>query len=101
MVLFQGAPIPKGAIRFVTHERTPGEGGIAPIIDGKYAVTTPGMLSGKYVVMISGFQATGRKLTIDGNEVAEERQYVPEKFNANSNEQVELNPGENVRDFTL
>ncbi len=98
---FKGQPITKGAIRFVTHDKTPGTGAIGPITDGHYDVKTNGLLSGKYLVMISGFKETGKTLNIDGNEIKEEQQYVPAKFNTNTTEVVELSPGENVRDFDL
>lgn len=100
-VEFNGKPIESGAIRFVTHDKTPGLGGIAPISDGKYAITTEGMFSGKYLVMISGFRKTGRVLKIDGNEVEEKLQYVPSKYNTNATEVLELEPGDNARDFQL
>lgn len=100
-VQFDGKPVEEGAIRFVTHDKTPGPGGIGPIVDGRFTVETSGMLSGKYIVMISGFKETGKVLNIDGNEVVEKLQYVPSKYNSNATEVIELNPGANQLDFSL
>ncbi len=98
---FRGEPIEDGVIRFVTHDKTPGPGGLAPIKDGQYAVTTQGMLSGSYLVTISGFKKTGRTLTIDGNQVEEKLQYVPAKYNSQATEVITLTPGPNALEFSL
>jgi len=101
-VTYRGNPVERGAIRFVTTNETEGVGGVAPITNGQYAIDEDEMYAGNYLVMISAFEYTGRTITIDeGNEVKEERQYLPARYNRNSNERVELAPGENVIDFQL
>ena len=100
-VQFNGKPVEHGAIRFVTHGSTKGPGGIGPISGGRYSVDTEGMVSGKYLVSISGFRETGKILVIDGNEVKEKLQYIPEKYNSNATDVVEINPGDNTLDFSL
>jgi hypothetical protein len=102
-VTFNSKPIAKGAIRFATEDGTAGNGGLGPIVDGAYSINAKGMMAGKYLVLISGFEETGRKHKPEGNgpEISEERQYVPAKFNASSTLTVELNGGANLEDFNL
>ncbi len=98
---WEGTPIAKGNIRFVPHDGTPGPGGIGPIADGKYAVQTGGMLSGKYLVMVFAYRDTGRMSNLGDRQVPVEDQYLPAKFNSSSLEIHELKPGANTLDFTL
>jgi len=101
-ITFAGAPVEKGAIRFVTDAGTPGTGGVGAIRGGEYEVHLDGMLSGKYLVVISGFRLTGKMLQIEPTiAMPEEVQYLPARYNTNSQEYVELSPGENVKDFDL
>lgn len=102
-VTFNSAPIPKGAIRFVTEDGTPGNGGLGPITEGKFSVKSDGMMAGKYLVVISGFEETGRKFKADANgpELNEERQYIPARYNSNSTLTVLLKPGANTEGFDL
>ena len=102
-VTFKSESVKKGAIRFFTEDGTPGNGGLAPITDGKYSVNVKGMYAGKYVVAISGFEETGRKFVPEPGaaEITEERQFIPAKYNSKSKLIVELKKGANTEDFAL
>ncbi|WP_157605514.1 hypothetical protein [Schlesneria paludicola] len=102
-VTYKSKPIEKGAIRFVTEDGTPGEGDLGPITNGRYSLTKKQMMAGKYLVMISAFQDTGRRFIPEPGapEVVEERQYLPKKFNSSSKLKVSLKGGANTEDFNL
>jgi hypothetical protein len=104
---FDGAPIPDGNIRLDPMGDTPGPGGAAKIVEGKYEIPRDsGMLAGKHQVLISATRATGRQVraeNLDGgpSTTAEIVQYIPERYNTSSEEDVDLEPGENSEDFDL
>ena len=103
-VKFNGEPVPKGGIRLSTEDGTPGTGGVSPIEDGHYEIPEDsGMKAGKYLVIINAFKKTGRKIKVDeaGTERDGERQYLPRRYNDDSQEHLELVPGENTKDYDL
>lgn len=103
-VKFNGDPLPKGAVRLSTEDGTPGPGGVSPIEDGHYEITDEsGLKAGKYLVIISAFKKSGRKIIVDeaGTEREEEKQYLPRRYNDSSELHLELTAGENTKDFEL
>lgn len=104
-VIFDGQPIPDGNLRMDPIEGTLGPGGSSAIKDGKYSIPqASGMLAGKYRVRGSATRATGRMIrveTLDGGarEREEIRQYIPDRYNQNSDVVIELAPGENTYNF--
>lgn len=103
-VKFNGEPLPKGSIRLATEDGTPGPGGVSPIENGHYEISDDvGLKAGRYLVMINAFKKTGRKYKVsdDGPEREEEKQYLPRRYNDDSKEHLELTIGENTKDFDL
>ena len=106
-VTFDGKPIEDGNIRLDPIDGTPGPGGAAKIIDGEYAIPrNKGMLAGKHRVLISATRATGVMIRVetlgDGPSQREKiEQYIPDRYNANSELVLELVPGENAKEFDL
>jgi len=104
---FDGAPIPDGNIRLDPIGDTPGPGGAAKIIAGKYEIPRDaGMLAGKHQVLISAARATGRQVRAENlnggpSTIAEIAPYIPARYNANTELDVDLKPGENTEDFDL
>ncbi len=104
---FDGAPIPDGNIRLDPIGDTPGPGGAAKIIAGKYEIPRDaGMLAGKHQVLISATRATGRQVraeNLDGGPSTTDEivQYIPARYNTNLELDVDLEPGENTEDFDL
>ncbi|MDB5334505.1 MAG: hypothetical protein JWN70_124 [Planctomycetaceae bacterium] len=103
-VKFDGQPVAKGSFRLSAEDGTPGPGGLSPIQDGHYEIAAAkGLKAGKYLVLIYGFEETGR--TIQADEQAaprkEEKQYLPRRYNDDSQQKIEILAGENVKDFEL
>lgn len=106
-VTFEGQPIEDGNIRLNPIEGTPGPGGSAKIVNGAYEIAEEkGMLAGKHQVLISATRATGRMIraeNLDGgaSQTEEIVQFIPAQYNRASELFVELEPGENPKDFNL
>ena len=104
---FDGSPIPDGNIRLNPVGDTPGSGGAAKIVDGAYEIPVDaGMLAGKHEVLISATRSTGRQIRAEnmsgGPATTEEIvQYIPERYNTNTELVVDLEPGENTENFNL
>ena len=106
-VTFDGQPIPDGNIRLDPIEGATGPGGSAKIANGTYEIPEGnGMLAGKHRVLISATRATGRMVraeNLDGgpSQVEQVVQYIPERYNRASELSLELEAGENTKDFNL
>lgn len=82
-------------------------GGASRITDGHYDIPRPkGMLAGKYRVKAMAVRPTGRRLRnperlsdSDPVEIDEQVQYLPDRYNEQTEIVIELAPGENVQDF--
>lgn len=104
-VLFDGQPIPDGNLRMDPIDGTPGPGGAAKIVNGKYFIPMEkGMLAGTYRVRVTATKRTGRMIPVetlgDGPREREEIiQYIPDRYNRDSEVTVQLAPGENTKDF--
>lgn len=106
-VTFDGQPIPDGNIRLNPIEGTPGVGGATKIVDGAYEIAEgDGMLAGKHEVLISATRGTGRMVraeNLDGGPSQTEHieQYIPARYNHDTELELELKPGENTENFSL
>jgi len=108
-VTFDGQPIEDGNIRLDPIEESLGASGAAKITGGKYSIPQDkGMLAGKHQVRISATRSTGRMVPVaevlegEPQEMREEIiQYIPARYNQESELTVELAPGENTKDFDL
>ena len=102
-VQYQGAPIKKGRIALRgKNEDLPTKS--ADIVDGKYAFDTElGLLAGEYEVVILAMRKSKRAKkrfeTLQGENAAdkvEDEQYIPEKYNNQTELRITLKPGENT-----
>ena len=106
-VTFDGQPIADGNIRLNPIEGTPGKGGKAKIVNGAYEIAEEeGMLAGKHQVLISATRGTGRMVraeSLDGgpSQTEEVVQYIPPRYNRATELVLDLEPGENEKDFPL
>lgn len=104
---YGGAPIEEGNIRLFPIDGTPGHGAATRIEQGRFAFPpAAGLVAGEYLVAISATRATGRTVVGEGlpgepATVPEIEQYIPERYNQDSQLRVTLKPGENEHDFTL
>ena len=106
-VTFDDQPITDGNIRLNPIEGASGPGGSAKIVDGRYEIPEDGgMLAGKHRVLISATRETGRMVRAENlgggpDRIEQVVQYIPARYNRNSELEVELNLGENTKDFAL
>jgi hypothetical protein len=114
-VTYAGQPLAEGSIRFFPEEGTPGAGGAGKIVDGTYSIEAGETLkSGKHSVRITAMRGTGRTVeeepagieegeeVVEGSvEVEELEQYLPAKYNSNTELSVDLAGGANTEDFQL
>jgi hypothetical protein len=106
-VTFEGQPIGDGNIRLNPIEGTPGKGGAAKIVNGAYEIAEgDGMLAGKHQVLISATRGTGRMMraeNLDGGPSQTEyiEQYIPARYNRATELVLDLEPGENEKNFPL
>ena len=104
-VTFDGKPVPKGMIAFISTGGGPSTGG--KIIDGRYDVPRDkGPLVGNNKVQIQGWFPTGRKIPIPApvptDEMMDETvQLIPEKYNAATELTLEVMADTNTHDFDL
>ncbi len=107
-VTLDGQPLESGAISFVPLAGTQGPSAGAEIKQGRYAIDAEGgPVPGKYRVDIIATRKTGRRIK-DGfphppdDLVDEIEQYLPPKYNTQSELTAELKPGANQGvDFEL
>jgi hypothetical protein len=115
-VTFDGSPLPYGTISFIAD----GEGRTANglVVDGSYAISEgQGPNLGKYKVRILGYDKAPSSGGEDEGELEEDEgesegdemaegesvgaQILPEKYNAATELQVEIQSGKNTHDFPL
>lgn len=106
-VTYQGEPIAKGIIVFAPVAGVTGNAVQLIIKDGKFsssqdAVDSRGIAIGKNDVQITGFRKTGKQIQAPDNSMEEEEvQYIPKKYNENSELQKEIKTGKNEFEFNL
>ncbi len=104
-VTFGGKPIPEGNIKFDPAEESQGSAGSGKILDGRFEIPLDaGMHAGKYLVSITANKKSGRTVKqFDSTTAKMEEivQYIPDRYNLQSQLQADLTPGENTQDFAL
>jgi hypothetical protein len=102
-VTYGGQPIPNGQVVFYPAGETPGPATAATITAGKYiADAKGGVPSGKHRVMIEAYRPPTARPGINIEDLGRE-QYIPAKYNTQSEITTELNEAESPaqRDFAL
>ncbi|MBN2296899.1 MAG: hypothetical protein JXM70_31020 [Pirellulales bacterium] len=100
-VTLDGQPVDGGEIRFLPNVGLPSR---ARIANGQYTIPkATGPSVGPVRVEITWVRKTGRKVTdmIPGPMIDETTQCIPERYNRNSELEVEIQPGTNRHDFEL
>ena len=104
-VTFDGQPLPEGNIKFDPSGDSAGAAGSAKIQDGRYEIPLDaGMQAGKFLVSVTANKKTGRTVKQFDSTTAtmdEIVQYIPDRYNVQSQLQVDLNSGENQQNFQL
>ena len=104
-VKFDGEPVHNGVITFAGKADPSKQftsSGI--ILEGKYSIDeNKGPNAGKYQVSVTWSKPTGkkRKDNDSGETFDETKEVIPKKYNANSELEAEIKPGENTFDFDL
>ena len=105
-VTLDGEPLPSGSISFRPMQGTHGPTGGGEIVDGRFSIRSDkGVMPGSYRVEISATRKTGKKVmdTILQTEVDEIVQYLPDKYNKDSElvrELTEAGPNELTFELT-
>jgi len=101
-VTFDGKPLPSGTIHFVPPTGSGGQLVFAKIDQGAYALAeNEGPAVGQCRVEISAERETGETEDLDGETVAVTEQYIPMKYNSESELTADIESGENTCDFEL
>ena len=104
-VSFQRQPIQKGTIEFLPISGTRGPSAGGAITAGQYDISKGGPLPGKYTVVIRAFRGTEKMIETEayGKRVQVEKteQFIPARFNARTELEVDIQPGKNTLDFNL
>jgi len=103
-VTFDGEPLPKGSITFLPQSGTSGPAAGGKIEDGRFEIDREGgTFVGTFAVKITATRKTGRKVkTLIGTVVDGEEQYVPARYNSQSELTAEVTAeGPNRFEFAL
>jgi hypothetical protein len=103
IVTVDGQPLPKGRIRFIPREGTPGPDAGDDIVEGKYHITK-GLQQGEYRVEINGTRKTPKKVRdpfFGVKPIYNEEEVVHPDYNQNSKLIYRVNAGANVKDFEV
>ena len=107
-VTYDGQSVENGSLRFDPVDGTVGPAGVAKISQGEYVVgADQGLVPGAYQVTIVATRKTGRQVTTteqlpgEAADVPEVVQYIPSRYNVNTELRVELQVGENSHSFHL
>ena len=99
-VVCNGKPIADGKIAFLPVDRTRRRTASAKIAEGKYAI--PEIAAGTYRVEITATRPTGETVPGPGaDEIETVVQYMPPRYNRNSELRAGIMPGSNTFDFNL
>ena len=102
-VTYQGEPIAEGKILFMPLDESRPQA-IANILDGEYATASPGgVFVGKYKVQVFGYRGTGKVQDLGELYGTHEQQlqYVPAKFNRETELTLEISSEESDYNFEL
>lgn len=102
-VTFNGQPIEKGSIGFVSQDSAAAETVGQEVVDGKYAIGADrGLKPGKYKVEIYGSTQAAAPASRDPDmQSSAGGNQLPEKYNRNSELTAELKSGGNTVNFDL
>lgn len=105
VVTLDGRPLPSGSITFVPLEGTVSPTAGGEIVDGTFSIAAKGgTFAGKFRVEIAAKRPNGQKIAHPGfGELVDEyEQYLPSRYNTDSELQVEVKVGEpNRLEFSL
>ena len=108
-VSLDGAPLATGLIEFTPAPGTTGVAAGGVIENGSYAIPDKGPLPGSYQVRITAIRATGRQVPMPtigpgarpGAMMEEKVQYIPARYNTETELVVEIEAGKNRHNFEL
>ncbi|MCH9790860.1 MAG: hypothetical protein K0U82_08570 [Planctomycetes bacterium] len=106
-VTFNGKPLPEGSIQFlpdVDSSGKPMRGKVvqAIISEGAYSLSVEqGPTVGNNKIMINASKKMGKFQNFDGKKTEIMKQYIPEKYNANTTLKYVVKADQNTADFTL
>lgn len=101
-VSFDGKPIESGMVLFIPQPGVVGPPVQVMIENGKFSSSrSTGPTVGLNAVQFIAVRKTGRILKIEGQESAEEIQYLPKKYNDASKEVTEIKSGTNRFSYEL
>jgi len=94
-----GRPLTKGTIQFIPVESEINKGAAGTIVNGSYVVPKQyGLAPGKYQVQVSSLRhdEVAKKISaqLEGEEIAELTEDVPDRFNAKSEIYIDLTKGD-------
>jgi len=96
-VTLDGKPLSEGCIKFIPREGTAGPTAGATIRDGRFSVDpTKGTFAGSFRVEILATRPSGRFVTdpVSGEKIALCEQYLPARYNAQSELTAEIGDGQ-------
>ena len=102
-VTYEGESITEGKVLFMPSDESRPQA-IAKIVDGEYMTAFPGgVFVGKYKVQVFGYRGTGKIRDLGALHGKEEQQvqYVPAKFNRETELTVDIKSEETEYDFEL
>ena len=103
-VTYQDQPVAEGKILFMPNDESRPQA-IAKIVDGEYVTASPGgVFVGEYKVQVFGYRGTGKVQDLGelyGGKQEQQVQYLPAKFNHETELTVDISPEESEYDFEL
>ena len=103
-VSYQGEAIAEGKILFMPKDESRPQA-IAQIADGEYVTASPGgVFVGEYKVQVLGYRGTGKIQDLGplyGGKQEQQVQYIPAKFNRETELTVDISSEESEYDFEL
>ena len=103
-VTFDGQPLEEGRITFVPDQSNPGPTAGAAVVKGTYTVPAAnGVFVGKNTVQINAVRKTGKKIQspFGPGLIDDVSEFVPKKYNLQSELSRDIKPGKNELDFDL
>ena len=104
-VTFANEPVERGTISLIPAQDTKGPTAGANIAMGKYTIAENGPVPGTYKMVIEAYRETGKMIQTEALgeivEVEETEQYIPAKYNTNTELLIEIDAGRNDHDFAL
>jgi len=104
-ITFADEPVERGTISLIPAEGTKGPSTGGNIEMGEYTILENGPMPGKYKVTIEAYRNTGKMVQTEAMgkivEVEETEQFIPAKYNTNTELLIEIDAGRNDHDFAL